>query len=226
MQFLCRFYLRNKNISGFYLGFNRIAQSEHGAICLQSGPTIDRDESFNGIPLIIPQLISPLQRRPIKQNILVASGWNVWLGNISTFSLVQEGILKFIDEMISLYEFGHNDALKSSASPVTTIKFIGFDWWQLIELIEDLTPRWQSSLLTGVWTNIWVYLCLESLRAHNMFNLGTAFISDKFYWRFLLANVCSLAARIMSDIYSVNRLVTGPGPGRTLRHSNLAVTQI
>lgn len=149
MQFLCRFYLRNKNISGFYLGFNRIAQSEHGAICLQSGPTIDRDESFNGIPLIIPQLISPLQRRPIKQNILVASGWNVWLGNISTFSLVQEGILEFIDEMISLYEFGHNDALKSSASPVTTIKFIGFDWWQLIELIEDLTPRWQSSLLTG-----------------------------------------------------------------------------
>ena len=96
--------------------------------------------------------------------------------------------------------------------------------------VNRINWRFDASMtvlaLNWVWTNIWVYLCLESLRAHNMFNLGTAFISDKFYWRFLLANVCSLAARIMSDIYNVNRLVTGPGPGRTLRHSNLAVTQI
>ena len=81
-----------------------ISRSKHGSICLQSGPTIEISELKWSWPgqstelsvyllhltadcLIISASSSQLsrhQRKPIKHNILVAAGGNVWL-DISTF---------------------------------------------------------------------------------------------------------------------------------------------
>ena len=81
------------------------------------------------------------------------------------------------DQEFRIYRWSHIEmwvVLNTVLARVSRSSLVGFDWWQLIELIEILTPRWRLNWrldnlsLSNSWKQI------------NIFNLGAVLLSDNY----------------------------------------------